>query len=78
MSVPTKCPEHPKYKVKLKPRCLCETCWRMWIHEQDSNSTLAKILDVQQRLTAAGDRRDWDDCNRLEVELDILRGYRDR
>jgi len=25
-----KCPVHPKYQAKRKPRCSCETCWEIW------------------------------------------------
>jgi hypothetical protein len=29
-----KCKDHPRYKVKHKPACLCEKCWELWLKKQ--------------------------------------------
>ena len=30
MKIIKKCSRHPRYQVKRKPRCACETCWYLW------------------------------------------------
>jgi hypothetical protein len=25
-----RCPDHPKYTAKCKPRCECIRCWEIW------------------------------------------------
>jgi len=29
-----KCPMHPNYKAKYKPRCNCKECWEIWEKRQ--------------------------------------------
>jgi hypothetical protein len=78
---PMKCKKHPKYQAKHMPRARCEDCWRIWIAKQDKTPELATVRvepyrrradirhDLQSQWTNASDRRDWDECDRLEREL---------
>ena len=33
-----KCPTHPRYQAKRKPRLACEECWRKWFWEEKLRS----------------------------------------
>lgn len=33
-----KCPMHPDYQAKRKPRCTCKTCWEIWEKKQEERN----------------------------------------
>jgi len=39
-----KCPMHPDYQAKIKPKCSCETCWELW--EKRQNETVDKSVSL--------------------------------
>lgn len=51
-------------------------CWRLWIAKSEQalldSPEMQRELHVnklKRQLVAAGDRRDWDECNRLESAI---------
>lgn len=44
-----KCPKHPKYQAKRKPRVACGPCWRMWFDAELIRKHRAVAEEVARR-----------------------------
>lgn len=39
------CLKHKRYKAKLKPRCDCVECWRMFLDKTDNYQVVCQEMD---------------------------------
>lgn len=56
-----------------KISCFCPMCGRHFVTKDlDDVMREEKLQKLKGQLSTAGDRRDWDECERLEKEIDKL------
>lgn len=43
-----KCRFHKRYKAKLKPRCDCVECWRMFLEKTDNYQIICQEIEYRE------------------------------
>lgn len=45
-----RCKKHKRYKAKLRPRCNCLDCWKMYIESHLNLDVLNDAIDYQENM----------------------------